>query len=331
MGAIRLCEIVVGENVLYVMARRLRFIPEGGSLVEVTCRSVQGRFLLKPTEELRSLVIGVLARAQKLYPVEIHAFVFLSNHYHLLLSVEDALQLSRFMNYVNSNLAREAGRLYGWKEKFWGRRYQAIVVSEEEAAQVNRLRYLLSQGCKEGLVARPRDWPGAQSVEALVGGRSQEGLWWNRTLECAARSRGESFHRLQYATPERIDLEPLPCWRHSSKREYRKRVGAVILEIEEETAAWHAREGTRPLGVEVILSQDPHDRPHELKKVGAPAFHAATKAARRELMEAYRWFVGAYREAAERLRHGNQITTFPAGSFPPRLPFVGWSAELEPG
>ena len=103
------------------------------------------------------------------------------------------------------------------------------------------------------------------------------------------------------------------------------------MQIEAETAARHAREGTRPLGVKVILVQHPHDRPHELKKAGAPAFHAATKAARRELVEAYRWFVGAYREAAERLRQGNKSARFPEGSFPPRLPFVGWSAELSPG
>ena len=30
------------------MARKLRFVPEGG-LVEVTLRTIQGRFLLKPT------------------------------------------------------------------------------------------------------------------------------------------------------------------------------------------------------------------------------------------------------------------------------------------
>ena len=89
------------------MARRLRFIPEGGALVEVTCRTIQGRFLLKPTAELKPLILGVLGRAQRLYPLEIHAFVFLSNHYHLLLNVETALQLAQFMNYFNSNLARE--------------------------------------------------------------------------------------------------------------------------------------------------------------------------------------------------------------------------------
>ena len=44
---------------------------------------------------------------------------------------------------------------------------------------------------------------------------------------------------------------------------------------------------------------------------------------RRELWEAYRWFVAAFREAAERLRAGDRNALFPLGSFPPALPFVG--------
>ena len=93
------------------MGRRLRFIPSGGALVEITCRTIQGRFLLKPTDELREIIIGTLGRAQRLYPVDIHAFVFMSNHYHLLLSVPDARRLAHFMGYVNSKLAREIARL----------------------------------------------------------------------------------------------------------------------------------------------------------------------------------------------------------------------------
>ncbi|MGB6336531.1 MAG: transposase, partial [Thermoanaerobaculia bacterium] len=120
----------------------------------------------------REIVIGTLSRAQRLYPVDIHAFVFMSNHYHLLLSVPDAQTLARFMGYVNSKLAREIGRLTGWRDKIWSRRYQAVVVSEEEFAQVGRLRYVLAHGVKEGLVDHPADWPGANTVTALLEGRS---------------------------------------------------------------------------------------------------------------------------------------------------------------
>ena len=313
------------------MARRLRFIPEGGALVEVTCRTIQGRFLLRPSLELNSITIGVLGRAHRLYRVEVHAFVFLSNHYHLLVSVEDALQLARFMNYLNSNLAREVGRLHRWKEKFWGRRYQAIVVSNEDAAQIDRLRYVLSHGCKEGLVARPRDWPGAHSILGLLEREPLRGRWFDRTREYSARIRGEANHPHKFSTKEVVHLTPLPCWRHLSTGAYRRRVRTLIRQIEVETAARHLRDGTNPLGSEAVLAQDPHSRPERIKRAVAPAFHAASKAVRNELKAAYSWFLSAYREASDRLRTGDSIAGFPEGSFPPGLPFVGWEPELAPG
>jgi REP-associated tyrosine transposase len=78
------------------------------------------------------------------------------------------------MNYVNSNVAREAGRLHDWKEKFWGRRYRAIPILDE-VAQVDRLHYLLSHGCKEGLTDHPRVWPGVSSFDAMLRDESTRG------------------------------------------------------------------------------------------------------------------------------------------------------------
>jgi len=128
------------------MARRLRYVPPGGALFEITCRTVQGRLLLRPSAGMNDVIRGVLARAARRAGLAVHAPVFLSNHYHLLVSVSDAQQLAAFTNYLNSNLAREAGRLVRWREKFWGRRFQAVIVSEEEEAQVGRLAYVLAQG-----------------------------------------------------------------------------------------------------------------------------------------------------------------------------------------
>lgn len=313
------------------MARRLRFIPEGGSLVEVTCRTLQGRFLLRPSEQLRSTVVGIMARGQRLFPVRIHAYVFLSNHYHLLMSVEDAFQMAGFINYLNSNLAREVGRLHGWREKIWGRRYQAIVVSEEEAAQIGRLRYVLSHGCKEGLVARPRDWPGAQCVMALTSSETIRGHWYDRTREYSARMRGKPGGKSQYSTREVIQLDPMPCWADRSDSERRDLVNEIVKEIEVETAARHGRDQTAPVGRTRVLRQHPHQRPDRSKKGCAPAWHVATRRTRRELVRAYRCFESAFRQAAARLRAGETRPRFPLGSFPPRLPFVDWSAELKPG
>ena len=68
-------------RLLLGMSRHLRFIPDGGALVEVTCRTVQGRLLLAPSPQLNDIILGVLGRAQRLYPVEIAGYVFVSNHF----------------------------------------------------------------------------------------------------------------------------------------------------------------------------------------------------------------------------------------------------------
>ena len=59
------------------MGRKLRYLPEEGALAEVTCRTLQGRLLLRPGPELNDIAAGVLGRAQRLYPVEIMALSLL--------------------------------------------------------------------------------------------------------------------------------------------------------------------------------------------------------------------------------------------------------------
>jgi hypothetical protein len=103
----------------------------------------------------------------------------------------------------------------------------------------------------------------------------------------------------------------------------------MVEEIEKEAAADRQSRGIRVLGVKAILAQSPHQKPKRTKKSPAPGFHAATKAARLALREAYGWFYAAYREAADRLRKGERSVGFPEGSFPPALPFARGSLAQE--
>jgi REP element-mobilizing transposase RayT len=232
------------------MSRRLRFIPDHGALVEVTCRALQSRFLLRPGATLDSIILGALARAQRRYAVRIIAFFFASNHFHLILEVDDAWQLSLFMNYFSSKIAREIGRLTGWREKIFGRRYQAIQISDEPEAQIARLRYVLSHGVKEGLVERLQEWPGVHCVDALTEGKTLEGWWFDRTQEYLARRRGEDFGTYQYATRETLELAPLPCWKHLTPEKRQQMAAAMVSEIEAEAADRRERTGvpSRPRG-----------------------------------------------------------------------------------
>jgi hypothetical protein len=304
------------------MSRHLRFVPDGGALVEVTCRTIQGRLLLRPSQQVNSIVLGVLGRAQERYPLEIVSFSFLSSHYHLLVWVQDARQLALFMGYFNGNLAREVAHLTGWTDRIWARRYQAILVSGEEAAQVDRLTYILAQGVKENLVARVDEWPGVHSAHALRTGEPLEGIWHDRTFARSLRLRGQTPEPGQVEIRQTVVLSQLPCWKHLTPEAYRTRVAELIHQIEATAAAERVKKGLEPLGVEKILAKDPESRPETLDRSPAPFVHAATRKIRKELWEAYGWFLAAYREAADKLRNGDRNAAFPPGSFPPHLPFV---------
>jgi hypothetical protein len=59
----------------------------------------------------------------------IHAFVLVSTHAHFLLSPSSAGQLARFMQFVNANIAKEAGRLHLWRDRLWSRRYRSAAAT----------------------------------------------------------------------------------------------------------------------------------------------------------------------------------------------------------
>ena len=313
------------------MGRPLLYVPPGGAVFELTSRTLHGRFLLRPGPRLNELLVGVLGRAQRRFQVEIYAAAFLSNHFHLLVRVETPQQLAGFMQYFKGNLAKEIGRLYGWKEKVWGRRYRSIQVFESKEDQVARFRYVLAQACKERLVSSPLDWPGVHCARSLVEGRALEGIWIDRSAEFQARRRGEPSLPASFASQEVVEFTPLPCWAHLSSSEYRRAVRRLVQDIEEETAAKERAGNGVCLGAKAVLRQHPHDRPASTARSSAPRFHARSRDARRSMRKAYTRFVAAYRRASAELRSGGRPVFFPRGCFPPRLPTLDSAYQRVPG
>ncbi len=293
------------------MGRKLRYLPDDDHLVEITCRVIQRRFLLRPSPKLNATIIGALARIQKRHDMKVCAFVYLSNHCHLLLQPNNVKQLADFMRELNSKIAKEAGRLHDWTDKLWSRRYTDIVISHEPEAQIERLRYLLEQGAKEGLVASPRHWPGASSTKALLSGEAPEGLWIDRTAQYKAWERNEPNPEERFTSFHQLQLSPIPCWEHLEPHRYQSRVRDMVREIEERT------EGTAVLGAKAIRQQHPHARPASTSsRSPAPRFHAVEPQVRRALEWTYHLVCSAYRQASETLAQG-KTAEFPPGCFAP--------------
>ena len=310
------------------MGRDLRHIPQGGGLVEVTDRCFQGRFLLRPSPRLNALFVGALARASRRYGVRVVDYRVLSNHYHLLLICHEPWRLAAFMRDFKSKLAKEIQRLHGWSGPVFPHRYHAVPISDELEAQVGRLRYLLQQGVKEGLVASPRQWPGAHGTKALLTSRPAAGIWIDRTAQFRALQRGEEAGERAFTTEEELGLVPLPCWSDRDPAERQRAVRAMVREIESQAEERAKATGRAVLGRREILRRHPHSSPAVETRSAAPRFHAASKRVRQELLRAYYAFLDAYLTAAEALRTGRfDQAHFPPGSIPPRLAPV----PLRPG
>ena len=62
------------------MARRPRHVPKKNTLIEITCRTIQGRMLLRPSKYVKEIIIGVIGRAQRYTSIRINALSVASNH-----------------------------------------------------------------------------------------------------------------------------------------------------------------------------------------------------------------------------------------------------------
>jgi hypothetical protein len=298
------------------MGRPHRFVDNESGIVELTSRCVHGRFLMRPSSEINDRIVGIIGRAQRLTGVRLFAFNFQSNHSHELAAVDSVEQMAAYERILKSNLARELGRTHEWKEKFWGRRYHSACLADDELDQQKRLRYILANGCKDGLVDSPLDWPGVSTAWALSQGIwTLKGTWLDRSSDRGSGNKKGQNGPIR--VEETVQLSPLPFMEQWSRDKQQTWFRDLLRDIEEEARNRRHRERRPSLGVKRILKQDPHDKPANFKPSPAPLFHATNRDERRKLLHARVLKEAAYRFAAQRLSRGLPDVVFPNDCFLP--------------
>jgi hypothetical protein len=237
--------------------------------------------------------------------VQIHAFAVMSNHWQVLASASCGNQFASFMGYVNSNIAREMGRLYQWAGPFWGRRARPIPCLDDDST-IDRLRYCIAQGTKEGLVESPLMWPGASSTSALIGDMIIRGEWVDRDRLRPALRAASKHHKAareleaEHTHEISFSLTPLPCWATLESAALREKHQELIQDV---VAATKEARGSLPiLGVAAVLSKNPHDAPQESANAPAPICHTTSQPIRERFRRAYTAFVETYRAACKVVR-----------------------------
>jgi REP-associated tyrosine transposase len=110
------------------MARPLRILIPGGHY-HVTCRGNERKAIFKDDRD-RSLFVDKLHGSLVTYQVELHAYVLMSNHFHLMLSTPKG-NLSEFMRHFNISYTAAFNRRHGRVGHLYQGRYKAIVMDQD--------------------------------------------------------------------------------------------------------------------------------------------------------------------------------------------------------
>ena len=288
---------------------------EPSQIVFGTVRCLHGRLLLRPSSRTNDVLGGVLARAVRQFGVELFAFSFASNHLHLLVRAPRG-NLPQFMQYLLSNISKKIGALVNWRGSFWERRYSAEPVLDE-GALLDRLRYIVSHGAKEGLVRTCEEWPGLSCLPDLQGRPPRQFSWFDWSQRWRARSGKGVPDRFdpRFVAEETLELRPLPLSRFSHPSAWRRFLKRTLNAVNRQARRAHPH----VLGRDGVLAQDPHHRPQRPKRTRRPWCHAASAQLKAQFREQYLAFRAGFAEASARWRRGDLSAVFPDYAFRPFL------------
>lgn len=124
-----------------------------GHPIHVTHRG-NNRAAIFQDDEDRYECFDLLLRNRTKYSVDIHGYVFMDNHIHLLATPADSEGLAGMMRVVGSRYARHYNRRYGRVGAFWQRRYHSSLVQSSRYF-FTCMRYIELNPMRALMVDRP--------------------------------------------------------------------------------------------------------------------------------------------------------------------------------
>lgn len=135
-----------------------RQVPINGEFpYHVSGRTPNAEFFKAPLEETWQILSEYLFLTKKMYDLRIHAFVMMSNHYHLLATAPH-LNISEAIGFYKGETSRSMNRFTGRTNQNWGRRHHKTLVSSYHYF-MNAYKYIYRNPVRAGLCKRVEDYP----------------------------------------------------------------------------------------------------------------------------------------------------------------------------
>ncbi len=137
------------------MARRRRFCPAGFP-IHVIQRGINRQICFTSDADLGAYAHW-LAEGAKKFGVQLHGWVFMTNHVHLLLTPEDDNAVSKLMQFLGRLYVRHFNYNYARTGSLFEGRFRSSLV-QDDIYLLTCLRYIELNPIRAGMVTNPGDY-----------------------------------------------------------------------------------------------------------------------------------------------------------------------------
>jgi len=284
------------------------------------------------------IIWGILAKARSMYQIKVCHALFMANHFHMLLVVDNPEHVSEFIRYVKSETAHAVNRLLGRRRKtVWleGSDTPTVLTSEDV---MRYIVYIYLNPVKANLVERIEDYPGistwkmffADRTEKLCKKLSRSDI---RQLDFASLNmrEQEKLHR-HYQTIEsesfQFVLEPyawVECFSELEGVDLEDIRNQIIKEVRigENSCASARRSKGKSVAGPTALRRQSMLKEHVPKKHSRRMICISSDIdLRKEFISGYRYLCEIAMDVYQRWRHGDFRVKIPPGLIAPRMPVL---------
>lgn len=283
----------------------------------ISNRIHRGEFLFRPDAECRRIIKGCLAREVERKNVRLAAYIFPSNHFHLVAGFPDANRAA-FMRDFQGELSRRITDYRGCDGEVFPKRYHARTLLGAESL-LDKLSYTVNNAVRHGLVTHPQAWPGVGSFNQIRDGEPLVGRWLDYNEWHNLKRRQQVPPRSEAMVEYAVDLHVPSSITGDSEAERRETMLEAIEEGRREfcgqTGLDRHRRADDPdkyTRVDWQTQQSIDEDWCDIKKVCASSEPGRVA----DYLERRRKVDRRYRQAAEQWKAGEEAT-FPVGTYPP--------------
>ncbi len=118
----------------------------------------------------------VLVDAANKHDLAIHAYVWMTNHIHLLASPGNGDSISKVFQSAGRRYVQYFNHTYGRSGTLWEGRYRATVVDSERYL-LTLMRYIELNPARAGMIAHPREYPWSSHAFNALGDCGLNSHW----------------------------------------------------------------------------------------------------------------------------------------------------------